>query len=172
MEDGNGHIPSQLTLATAKLIELLASGKPGDKLTDEEMTAHCERDTRPSVKGKPGAGYNNLCSAIRNVLRTKGLVWERIRGADAIECKKFPGKLSIAARNQRMINKRAKRSLAVLGTVKQAEVPDTERVQFNVKVAQLGVLAAMSSGNTTKKLEAREVTTIDPKKLLDSIVSP
>ena len=53
---------SGLSPVTSKLIDLLKKGQIGDILTDEEMTSHCGKDTRPNYKG-----YGNLQTAIKRV---------------------------------------------------------------------------------------------------------
>lgn len=165
-DSGNGNILHGLSLFTVKLIDLLKAGKVGDMLTDEELSAACGRNV--SVKGD---GYGNLASAIRNVRRNHGLVWDRIRGAGVIECKGFDGKLSIVDSDRKSIGRRAKRSLSVMRTIDAADVPNDKRTQLNVRLAQMGVLSAMASGNTTKAMEARTCgPVIDHKRLLSAIV--
>jgi hypothetical protein len=152
-----------MRLATAKLIEALKDGKVGDVLTDEEMFAICERKTMPG-----GNGYVNLQSAIRHVEKNYGLVWRRVATAGCIKCLDGVERCGVLASNRRHIGKVSRRALVVGRSIQVDELPESERTEALVQVAQLQAVEHFSRTETTKRLVARKATAApDMAKLLE-----
>lgn len=145
------HVPCGLCLCSAKLIEFLRAAE-GDTLTDEDMTAHCGKDTRPD-----GNGNGSLSTAVRYVLRNDGIHWQRIRGARAIKRCTPSETVSTAQAAQKHIHRSSKRAVMKLNTVSLPFLAENERTPFLTLAAQLGTLAMMSSRNAAKQLEARNI---------------
>lgn len=160
-------LPPTMALATTQLIEHMKSGKVSDQLTDEELTRCCARDCRPG-----GNGYGYLQTAIRRCRDDYGVVWYRVTGAGYIECV-TPETIRAKSRARRGTMRRAcRRTLRELGTVDLAALPDTERSEHLLELAQTGTIARMTEPTTTKKLAARNVQKpIETGKLLEAILA-
>lgn len=149
---------------TAQLVELLKVGKPGDTLTDEQLTAHCGRDTSPE-----GKGYGNLQTAIKHVASSDTpVVWERIRGANAIKCLTGSETTTSVQRDLTSVRRRSYRAVKKLKAIDMGSLSPTEVSKVNVLSAQVGTIAAFAKPDTTKKLEARQVQSVpDMTKFLE-----
>lgn len=151
-------------LETAKLIELLKGGKVGDVLTDEEMFAICERKTMPG-----GDGYGNLQSAIKHVETNYGLVWRRVKMTGSIKCYDDQEKYGVIGSMRRHIGKVSRRALVVGRSIQVDELPESERTEALVQVAQLKAIEQFSRTEMTKRLVARKATAApDMAKLLQA----
>lgn len=145
------------------LIERLKTGKPGDILTDEELTAICGRNTASG-----GKGCGALSSAIRYCTANHGIVWQRERGASAIKCLNSSEVVNKVRSSASSIHRKAGRTLKVAATVKLAELTPEEVRDHNVLCAQIGAVRLFASGDTRKKLEARNATSVpDIGKLIE-----
>jgi hypothetical protein len=155
-------VPAGHSVVTAKLIEVLQRpSKIGDVISDEDLTDACGRDTRTGQKG-----YNNLCRAINFVLNHNGLVWKRLRDADAIKRLSAPEIEDVAKRATTSIGRAARKNVTKLQCVPLDDVPETDRTRFTSLIAQHGAIAAFSKPDIRKKLEVREGVTFDPAKAL------
>jgi len=143
--------------ATLKLIERLKAGRIGDVLTDAELTAVAGRATAPG-----GAGYANLHTAIGVVMREHGLLWERELRAGAIRCLDDAGKVGSAAKDRKLIQRRAKRAMTKLRIVTVANLGEDERTKALAMSAQMGTLSLFAGADTTRKLEARHASSPVP----------
>jgi hypothetical protein len=146
---------------TAKLIERLKDGKPGDVLSDAELGEICGRETKPGEEG-----YQNLRSAIRYTMRHHNVYWERIIDAGQIKCLNGPETLTSNRRDFRMINRRAKFSAGKLRTVNPETLNLPDRSQYFTNRAQLGALTMFSATKTTKRLDDAEVNTVEKVKAI------
>ena len=141
-------VPPGMSWATAKLIDLLKDGKPGESvLTDERMTAVCEKSTEVG-----GNGYGNLGSAIRYCVRNYGLVWQRVVGENCIQCLNDPAKLILVDSRRQHVHRSTNRAGLELGTISPANLSDEDRTTFHATLAQIGGIKLMSSAGTRKKL--------------------
>jgi hypothetical protein len=155
-------VPRGHSIVTAKLIEMLETGKVGDVLTDEAMSAAVGVDC--SVQGK---GYPSLMSAIRWCIRNHSIHWQRIHGSHSIKCAASSETLTAVEGNIRQVKKRMGRTLKLSACVKVDDLPGEEKTKFLAMVAQVGTLAQFASGSTTKALVARHITAaFDPAKTL------
>lgn len=160
-------VPAGHSVTTGKLIELLQKpSEIGDTISDEQLTAACGKDTRPG-----GNGYGHLHTAINYVLKHNQLVWQRVRGAEAIQRLDPDGIADAAKRSSSMICRAAKKSVAKLQCVELEKVEESDRPKFVSLLAQHGALAAFAKSDTRKKLEARDCPTFDPSKLLSAFAT-
>jgi hypothetical protein len=141
-----------LSPVTSKLVDLLKVGKPNDKLTDEEMSAHCGRDTRVG-----GNGYGNLGTAIGRTEKFYGIVWKRVLAENCIVCLTDEGKMSVVQDSTVSIHRKARRAIRVGGLVDINNIPEDKRSGFLVTAAQVGATELMTRTTTARKLLARGV---------------
>ncbi len=66
---------------TARAVERLKAGKPGDLLTRDEMATIIGRGCKTHE-----LGYGNVNTAIRHTERHAGIVWRWDREAQALRC--------------------------------------------------------------------------------------
>ena len=151
-----------LSPVTAKLIELLRSGKVGDQLTDEQLQQDCGKDCRPG-----GPGYGSLTTAIRRVERDHSLVWRRVRGADMIACYDDVEKCGLVRSELAKVKRRSRKALLVANQVDREKLNGEDVSVFLANSAILGTITLMTAPNTIKKLSARktEVTPDLPRLL-------
>lgn len=153
-----------LSPVTAKLVDLLQKGVPGDILTDEIMTQHCGRDTR--VKGN---GYNNLQTAISRVERFHRLVWRREATVGCIRCLTDHGMISVGNSNMDKIRRKTRRTKRVLALVDIETLTENEQKEFMAKYTQIGTVELMLKPQVTAKLLMKGVTDMpELSKLLQS----
>lgn len=131
---------------TCKLISKMESGKPGDQLSDSDLT---------EIAGIPigvnEKGYSYLLSAIRH-LEKAGVVWQRIRDGQKIICLNPLEKVERTGSDIRRIRKITHRSARIIGSISPDELPKDKRVYASAMSAQLGAIALMSKTESTKKL--------------------
>jgi hypothetical protein len=138
---------------TSKAIELLKTGKPGDTLTDEQVSAHVGKNC-----GVGKAGYGNLVTAMNRVLKDHGVLWVRVRGARALKCCKWDEKHESAGGDMKRAYRAAKKGARKVAAILLDDVPAEKRSEILALGAQLGTIAQFSRGSSTKALEARHVT--------------
>lgn len=158
---------ANLSKASSMLIQLLRdTTKAGkDTLTDEEMTAHCGRDTSVG-----GAGNANLGTAISTVLREDGIHWARIRNANAIKRCTPDETMTHMAAARKHIGRTAKKAVRQSATVKPDDLPPEKRPTFNAMMVQLGLILLAGGSKALKKLEARKADpATDPAKQLEAL---
>ena len=139
----------------AKLIDLLGGGgfAPGDIITDDVMTAHCGRDTRVA-----GGGYASLQTAIRRVLKEKGVRWKRVSGAGCIKCLDGKEKLrEVRGRNDH-IRRTARQTGYVAGSITNGDLDKEEMKELLAHVAVVGTILLLARNDMIKKLGARDVS--------------
>ena len=148
----------------AKLIDLLSSEQygPGDTITDEKMSAHCGKDTRVT-----GSGYSSLQTAIRRVLRDKGLRWKRVSGAGCIKCLEGKEKMTEIRNRNKHIRRTAREVACVAGTITSNDIDKDSLKELLAFRASMGTIYLLSKNDTVKKLAARDIEEVmDPKRLL------
>lgn len=147
----------------AKLIERLKDGKPDDIVTDAELAACCGLPTGTGHKGYPA-----LLKAIRYTYRNHGVVWERIRDADAIQCLNPDGIIVASDRTSTHIRRESAKAVQKLKTVAMEAVEESKRPAFLSRLAQHGTLAMFAKRTTQTKLQAAGKSIMaSPKKLLE-----
>jgi|GEM_PF-6718967 len=142
-------------LTTRKLVDLLQSTK-SDRISDEELTAACGKNTRDNGKG---GGAGALASAIRYVLNHDGKVWARERGVASIKLLDDVERAELPSAARRSVNRKFRRELRKADTVDRSKLNDRTRKLFEAECAQMTFAAHAMSANTIKKLEARSATT-------------
>jgi len=153
-----------MRLATSKLIEVLSAGKVGDVLTDEQLYTICGRKTMPD-----GDGYGNLQSAIKHVETNYGLVWRRVKMTGSIKCYDDQEKYGVIRSMRRHVGKVSRRALVVGRSIQVEQLPEAERTEVLVQVAQLKAIEQFSRTEMTKRLVARKATAApDMAKLLEA----
>jgi hypothetical protein len=156
-------VPHGISLPTAKLIEKIKDGKPGDVLSDADLTAACGRPTEPE-----GSGYANLMSAISYVRRMHGVVWERVRAERCIKCLNPKEILSTADASAGKIRRESMKSVQKLRTIVLDNLEESERPAVLSRMAQHGTLAQFAKADSRKKFEAGNVSAaISPAKMLE-----
>ena len=145
---------------TARIIEKLRGGAPGDKIFDSEL-AEDGLCCAPNC-----ADYGNLRTAMK-FLRGEGVVWERVRGGGCLQCLRPDERLDLANTYRRSIGRKAKASMAVLASVDRDEVSEHRRREFDARKAQTATLLMFSGASVTKALENKNTgAVVDHKKVL------
>jgi hypothetical protein len=146
------------------LLRKLKDGKPGDVLTDAELTELCGFDTSPSG----GKGYSNLHTAQDRCRREYGLNWQREIGMGSIRClQSKETKDRLRDHGIRRVRRQARRMRIEALTVKPGDLTDEERREWRAQIAAFRLAEVMVTKRTEKKLlpycgDAR----VDPKRLL------
>lgn len=141
----------RLGVTSAALVELLRKGKPGDMLTDEQLTAACGKPTQTG-----GDGYQSLQRAIQHVRSNHSLVWQRIPKANAIRCLNADETVVAVGSDLKSIRRKTRRTVAKLETVDVAQIENPEnKTKATVLAAMFGAIQVVASGATAKKLEVR-----------------
>jgi len=141
--------------ATVLLIERLKQGKPGDSLTDAELTALCGKDTRAVCQDgtrKAGDGYGYLQTAMRHCLREYGILWRRVVGEGRVECIPNEAKVEVANAVRRHMHRQSKYAMRVLGSVDTAALNHDQRREHLIATAIQGTLLQASAPTTVKRL--------------------
>lgn len=145
-------IPNR-SVETQQLINKLKDGKPGDQLTDEELTKLISMNVAPGEKG-----YGRLESAMRYVLNHHGLNWMRIRGARLIRCLDSQGTLGdITARNDRQRHI-ARRTIKKAATIDHSTLTKEESDKASAMAVQAMMIEKVSDRKTTTFLETRHIS--------------
>jgi len=147
---------------TAKLIDVLCKGRPGDVLTDNQLKEACGQETRVG-----GQAYANLATAIGRCVREHGILWQRQRGANAIKCLCSDEKLNTVRTERTLTHRRITRTLRKLMTIALNELEQPKQAEALSLQAQLGGLELISRTSTTKALIERKVN--EQPKLEDTL---
>ena len=146
----------QHSFTTCLLIAKLEHGKPGDEVTDADLTAHCHKNTAPG-----GAGYGNLQSALRYCERG-GAVWRRVPGEKRLLCLNGVGVLSLAKDSRTHVRRTVRRTRQRLATVDPVELPDDgERRRYIGECTVAAFTEHASKEKTVAKIENKEVPQLD-----------
>lgn len=162
IEHDNDSTPiiSPRSLQTSKMIEAMKTGKAGDLITEEQLTKICE------IPWNEG----HLASARRYCLRNHGIIWARVRGAQAIKCLSSSETLTVGESDLKRVHRASKRAVRKLATVKPNELKNGEHTKLNSLMAQHGTLAAFSSSQASKALETRKASEpVELKRLLEAM---
>jgi hypothetical protein len=147
------------------LVDRLKQGKPGDILTDEQLTALIGVSTKPGCKG-----YAFLSTAIKRCLNEHKVVWKRTRGAWCIKCL-IPDEIMLTAKdNSKKIHRISNRSIRMIDTVDPATMPAEKRGEYFARSAQFGTLKLFSEKSTHEKLVTRNISQpFDMSKMLEAM---
>jgi len=139
-----------LSPATSKIIDYLKDGKVGDIVTDESLTGHCGRDTRPNQDG-----YGNLTTALKRLESKYGKLWVRVKGGDCLKCCNSIEIAEICDSDLQRVRRRTKRLNGRVPLVKIDDLNQDEVKLFMANIAISGTIELLSKRNTVKKLIAR-----------------
>ena len=147
------------------LLRKLKDGKPGDALTDAELSDLCGFDTCPQNHGK---GYSNLLTAQGQCESQYGICWQRVTGEGHIRCLASKETDTWVAhhgtRRVRSLSRKMKRKLL---TVKPEDLTEDERRGWRARVGMFRLAEVMVTKRTEKKLLPHcGETKVDPKRLL------
>lgn len=145
------HVPGT-SPRTAILIERLKSGKPGDVVTDDELSKLAGAQTG---SGKPA--YANLLSAIRHCTRNHNIVWQRQAGGGYIKCLQPDEVCTRVGSDMRIIGRRARGAARIAETITPDQLTNGKRAEFSAMCAQHLMLAELSSARATKALADRKM---------------
>lgn len=136
---------------TAKLIELLKDGSPGDSQADDSMSALIGRDVR---NPRAGGGHGNLSSAIKYVERHHGRVWRRVKCENRITCLSSSEIVGVVDRRRQHIGRTVRRAKSELSRVQFEKLESDEKTRALTLKAQFAILALESAKNPTKRIAA------------------
>lgn len=138
---------SGLCLHTSRAVDLLSTGKPGDKLTREQMAEKVGRDCSPD-----GTGYGNVQSAIRLCEREKGIVWRWIKADNCWRCLTPQECVNETSKCITGGFRRVSRGLRVAATVDPKRLDDETRREHSLNVTLAGFMRIAGHGSTRSKL--------------------
>lgn len=152
-DDGDGDgvkrfwaIPGK-RIETSLLIARLAQGKPGDRVSDTDLTTLCGLDTRPGE-----AGYALLYSAQQHCEKN-GVVWQRRKGEGFLECLPYKGRIEKVQKFQRRIHTASRKALTLLKNEDLSALSERERNRHLALTANFETLSSLTSGWTTRRIE-------------------
>lgn len=154
------HIPG-LSTFSVRLTEELLKGKEGDVLTDEYLSSLI--DNRSTSTN--GSGHGFLITATKRALRA-GLVWQRVRGANAIKCLGSLEKISFGKAKTAEIMRKAKKTYNVLKTIDTTQLTQEETRTANALTAQVFMLSQSAKAEVTNALQIRDVSNFN-RNILD-----
>jgi hypothetical protein len=139
------HIPN-IAPQTAVLVEHLRE-RPDEFATDDELSALCGGDTRPS-----GKCYTYLHSAIRILRRRYGQVWSRLPGEQRIKRLTATETNAHAESRTRHVRRTANCTVQMLECHDAAAIPEAERAEYLARLAQNKLLVLLGERKATKQL--------------------
>lgn len=137
------------------LVEKLKDGKPGDIVSDEELTKLCGKPTEPH-----GIGYPALMSAIRYTVNTFGVRWKRIRGEKAISVLKPSERVEEEYKSLGSIRRATRRTLRMASTVDTKELDEAQKTRHFAVMAQYGAIELMAKPQTTQAIESKQTYSV------------
>jgi hypothetical protein len=141
-----------MSLGTARAIEKLKDGKPGDEFTVpqmEEITGeNCGQNTR---------GRNHVCSAINHVLTQHQIHWSWSRDDKVWRCCTHEDSLGIVDNRNKSIGRRARKSLRMLASVDEKELNEEERREKRLSELQNSLAITSISAPLRKRLSKAKV---------------
>lgn len=144
---------SQMSAFTARAIERLKAGKPGDTLSRDEMT---EVIGRRCDTGSPG--YANVSTAIRHVQNNFGIVWAWNTGEKVWRCLNAAERVGLSGHHQKKAAKSVRRSIRVIETVDESQLTEDERKKFRGQAQVAAIANLMLTANAVKKIGTAAMT--------------
>ena len=133
------------------LVERLKIGKPGDTVTDEELSEICGRDTQNG-----GKGYQSLRTAINYVSQHYQVIWSRVYGGHQLKCMDSDERVALTRSGLKSIKRKATRTANIVASIDTSKLEPDQAKETNALAAQLGCITLFASTSTTKKLETIE----------------
>jgi len=138
---------------TQRAIERLRLGRPGEVITDEEMSNVLGRDCTAAN------GANNVRTAIRRVKLDHGVWWERIRGEGYWRCLDDREKVDSGERRVRLTARQARRIAAETTTIDVSRLDEQARLDFHLNQIQAGLM--FTSGGSAMRKRLQKTKTIE-----------
>lgn len=160
-----GPFPGKMVPHTARAIERLKKGQPGDTVTRDEMAQVIGRDCATGT-----LGYGNVCSAIRHVLREYGIAWEWAKDLQAWKYLNDDERVTATEGQIHRGRRRAKHGLQIALTVDSKNLTDERRQDHELNQAAAGMALLCASGAFRKRLKATGIAQLqepDPAKLIE-----
>lgn len=129
---------------TSSLIDKLKDGKPGDTLTNAQLS------TIAGANIEEKTGY--LYSAIRYCTANHKVLWQRVRGQEKIVCLNDTEILAASKGDVKRVRKLASRGQRKLYIVDQSQLTEEQIRDFRSTVVQLGVFKLFGSKGMKDKL--------------------
>jgi hypothetical protein len=166
---GDGRRMYELSSYTAAAVQHMCKGKPGDKIPLEEMN---------KIVGRPcdskSPGYRNVTYAIYYTEVNYNVTWRWFPEEKAWVCLDSKGRLKVLNRGSKRIHKFSKRMMRIAVGTDRSEMSPEERLELNIRTAQMGMESLLSSGgfhNKAQRLLSQDGRTrlrqIEPSKLLE-----
>ncbi len=153
-----GPFPGKMGPYTAKAIEHLKDGKPGDRVNVPEMQQIMGRPCNPSGEPSEGRlGYGNVATACHRVLMDHGPFWQWERESKSWVCQNNEGRVRETHRRHRFMRKRAKKNLQVLAGADRSAMSADQRQEHSVQQVLSGTVLVATSSPTRKKLLTGDV---------------
>jgi hypothetical protein len=143
-----GPFPGVMGPHTAKAVERLKTGQPGDALTRAQMADVIGRSCELHSNG-----YGNVNSAINHVEREHGVIWRWDKGLQAWKCLHDHEKVGDASGKIKRSRKLAKRAIRVAAHTDASKLSDDQRREHNLNTAQAGLLYLFGGGPFRKRLK-------------------
>ncbi len=161
-----GPFPGQLGPHTARAIERMKTGKPGDEITLADMSDVVGRDCSTG-----GNGRGNVDTAIKRCEPDHAVVWRWQKDKQLWACLDDVGKSMDSQKKAVHIRRTARRSLRVAESVDRQKLTDDQRIQHDVNLAVTSMTYLVGQGHFRKKL-AGQVGTVplkepEPQKLIE-----
>lgn len=159
-------VPPNYSLETSMLIKAIQNGKPGDVMTDEELTKVCGKQTAPH-----GEGYSYLMSAIRHVLREHRILWKRIREKGCIKCLGNEECLMEVRGDLKATGRKARRARTKLVAIDNSALSHGKRLEAVALEYIMGMVAKIGKPSIVKRLTENDEFKPPPlKELMDNIL--
>lgn len=165
MTEKTPHI-AQMSVYTSRAIERLKSGKPGDLITRDAMSAEIGRSCDPGAKG-----YGNVSSAIRHVEQNFAIVWRWSAADSAYRCLNDSERVAAAGGYINGSRKKLRRCVRVSKTVDVSKLDgDSKMVHLgHCQAAALGLLFTESKSVAKLGAEEQKGRLIEPS--VDAVFS-
>jgi len=146
---------------TMALIGLLEANPVGTVLTDTELTATAGFPCSPNNQG-----YGYLQSAIRHVLKSKRVVWQRIRNGSAIKALSGDETVETIDGHIGKIRRESKRITYKSIAAHNSGVSEEKKRHLSAQVGIAGTIHLLCKSDTVKKIELTNTNIPDKNKLL------
>mgnify|MGYP002642052879 CR=1 FL=1 len=159
-----GTFPGVMGPHSARAVERLKAGQPGDLVTRDEMALVIGRGCKTHE-----LGYGNVNTAIRHTERHAGIVWRWDREAQAWRCLSDQHKIKVERDYTKQSRAKARRGMIVGGTVDQSKLTDDERREHQLNLSATGMIYLCGGGAFRKRMAGAGVGQLiqpEPDKLI------
>jgi hypothetical protein len=160
-----GKFPGVMGPHTARAVEKLKDGKPGDLITRDQMATIIGRGCKTHE-----LGYGNVNAAIKNVELAHGLVWRWDREVQAWRCLDDQQKMKVERSYTQQSRRKARRGLVVGGTVNQNNLTEDEQRDHQLNLSAAGMIYMCAGGAFRKRMATVGIGQLkepEPSKLIE-----